>query len=294
MKPGHAVSLIEAAYRFDCSTEQWLERVATAGAVALGSALGAMAFRYDATRGNWVLISATGVSHLPPEFARDYFNHPDMPPEAATAMAGILKATPFGSVRAVFERLQFTPVCDVLDRYGIDDMLAINGLDPSGRGCMLMIADRKRQHSPRTMHLWHRLAAHISAGNRLHGTLESLAQDYGDLARHAEAVLTPNGKRARLSVTLLSVSMRPARSTIIRDALLIFGTASSRAAGRSSSISSETVSATTLRTRTIPTSRKIEHSHRVNAKSSATPSSGTRTSSSATHWGFRRRRSRRY
>jgi hypothetical protein len=194
MKPGHAVSLIEAAYRFDCSTEQWLERVATAGAVALGSALGAMAFRYDATRGNWVLISATGVSHLPPEFARDYFNHPDMPPEAATAMAGILKATPFGSVRAVFERLQFTPVCDVLDRYGIDDMLAINGLDPSGRGCMLMIADRKRQHSPRTMHLWHRLAAHISAGNRLHGTLESLAQDYGDLARHAEAVLTPNGK----------------------------------------------------------------------------------------------------
>jgi hypothetical protein len=98
MKPGNAVSLIEAAYRLDVSTEQWLEGVAATAAAALGSK-GAMAFRYDASPGNWVHAGSMALHGLPPEFARDFFNQSDMPPEAATAMAGLFMTLRMGSVR---------------------------------------------------------------------------------------------------------------------------------------------------------------------------------------------------
>jgi len=216
VKPAHAVSLIETAYRLDLTTEQWLEGIAAAAAVALGSTQGAMAFQYDASGGDWVHVAGTGLSGLSPDFARDYFNHPDMPPEAAAAMAQILKSSRVGSLRSVFEGLAFRPVCDVLDTYGIDDMLAVNGLDPSGRGCMLLIADKKREHSPRTAQFWYRLAAHVSAGNRLHGTLKSLAQLGTDPTRGAEAILTPTGRVEHASGP---AEPRPAREAL-RDALV--------------------------------------------------------------------------
>jgi len=73
-------------------------------------------------------------------------------------------------------------------------MLGINGLDPSWRGCMLAIAVRRTSQSARTAHIWQRLAAHISAGNRLRTRLEALSNGGVDPLSQAEAVLTPNGK----------------------------------------------------------------------------------------------------
>jgi hypothetical protein len=124
--------------------------------------------------GTGFTVAGTGLSGLSRDFARHYFNHPDMPPEAAVAMTQILMSTRLGSLRAVFEGLAFRPVCDVLDKYAVDDMLAVNGLDPSGRGCMLIISDR--------------------TGIGYRACANSLAQADGDPARRAEAILTPTGK----------------------------------------------------------------------------------------------------
>jgi DNA-binding CsgD family transcriptional regulator len=103
-----------------------------------------------------------------------------------------------------------------LQQYGVTDMVGVNGLDPSGRGVMLTIVDRHRTRSSRTQDVWHRLAAHISAGNRLRTTLESLAQGVDDAARHAEAVLSSSGKVEHATGEAEPRSAREA----LRDALV--------------------------------------------------------------------------
>ena len=74
MKHGHAISVIEAAYRIELSTEQWLERIAALGSEALGSAQGAMALRYDASSGDWIEAGVPALHGLSPEFVREFFN----------------------------------------------------------------------------------------------------------------------------------------------------------------------------------------------------------------------------
>ena len=215
MKPGHAVSLIEAAYRLDVPTEQWLEGVAATAAAALESK-GAMAFRYDASPGNWVHAGTMALHGLPPEFARDFFNQPDMPPEAVAALVRLFMTLRMGSVKDFMDAHGLARFAGVLEQYGVTDMVGVNGLDPSGRGVMLTIVDRHRERSARTEHVWHRLAAHISAGNRLRANLENLASSFDDAARRAEAVLSPSGKVEHATGEAEPRSAREA----LRDALV--------------------------------------------------------------------------
>jgi ATP/maltotriose-dependent transcriptional regulator MalT len=66
------------------------------------------------------------------------------------------------------------------------------------------------------LHVWHRLAVHISAGNRLRATLEALGSGGLDLPDRAEAVLGPNGKVEHAKGAAES---RAARDSL-RDALV--------------------------------------------------------------------------
>lgn len=195
MTPRHAISLIESAYRLDLPTESWLEGIAAAASEALGSKQGAMAFRYDASSKDWIHVNSLAMSGLAPEFVGAFFNQPDWPPEVRQGIIRALHAVRFGSTMALFERVGGAAVMQqLLDRYGIDDLLAIKGLDPLGRGCGLLVATSRARYSPRTTHLWHRLAAHISAGNRLRSALDALAAaGVVDPVNRAEAVLSPNG-----------------------------------------------------------------------------------------------------
>jgi len=192
MKPRHAITLIEGAYRADLPTGTWLEQVAASAAEVVGSGK-AMAFRYDASE-RWVNSEPPALHGLSPSFAFDFFNQKDAPPEVAEALAKVFLSIRFGTLRETLREAGFASLGAVLDNYDIEDMLGVNGLDPSGRGCMLAIVDKKRTHSSRTVHLWHRLAAHISAGNRLRTRLASLLEDAGDPTKSAEAVLTASGK----------------------------------------------------------------------------------------------------
>ncbi len=195
VKPAHAISLIQSAYRLDAPTESWLEGIAAAASEALGSKQGAMAFRYDASSKDWIHVQALAMRGLAPDFVGAFFHQPDWPPEVARQVATLTHSVRFGSTVDLFERAGAGSIMrPVLDRYGIDDMLGINGLDPSGKGCMLMVATSCARYSPRTTSLWHRLAAHVSAGNRLRVALEKLYPDNADPTKHAEAVLAPNGK----------------------------------------------------------------------------------------------------
>jgi hypothetical protein len=300
VKPESAVRLIESAYRTEGTTQQWLQAVAESAAGAFTSA-SAMAFRYEASA-QWINSDIPVLHGLTPEFAFDFFNHKDAPPEAAQAMARIFLSVRFGSLREVIENAPFPGLGAALDRHHVEDMAGVNGLDPSGRGCMLTIVTPRRSHSPRTAHLWHRLAAHISAGNRLRSVLEKLAAENSDPTSRAEAVLSPNGKienatgpaepraEVKRSATPSCASTPPAPNATIPSAPSSSGAASSLVAGRSSNISKATAAATTSLTRMIRSSRKTARSPHENAKCSATRSSVTRTSSSRTSSDSRTRR----
>jgi hypothetical protein len=211
VKPAHAVSLIETAYGLDGATEQWLQKVAASACSAMESAQGAMAFQYDASDGNWVNVGVGAIHDLSPEFARDFFSQEDMPKEAARGMAQVFKSLRFGSVRAVLNRLQARAFSATLDRHGVHDLVGVNGLDPPGRGCMLIMVVQKMPRAPRTKHVWERLAAHISAGNRLRTTIAALSEPNFDPTQRAEAVLTANGK--------VEHATGPAESRAAREAL---------------------------------------------------------------------------
>jgi hypothetical protein len=191
MKAGAAVKLIESAFRLDLPAEPWLGEVAKSAAEAIGSTR-AMAFRYAANEG-WIDSGVPALHGFPPQFASDFFNQKDAPPEATAGMAKVFLNARFGTLRALLEELAYPPIIEVLDRYGVEDMVGVNGLDPTGRGCMLAIVTQRSIPQARTVHLWNRLAAHISAGNRLRATLETLAKGV-DPTHHAEAILSETGK----------------------------------------------------------------------------------------------------
>jgi hypothetical protein len=221
VKPAHAVSLIEMAYRMDLSSEEWLERISAAGAAALGSNQGAMAFRYDATGDDWIHLMGAALYGLPPSFAQDFFNQPDLPPEAIAAMSKMFRSMRFGTLRPFIEQQRLSSLAAVLDRYGLREMVGANGLDPAGRGCMILIAHRNRPLPSRTVHLWHRLAAHIAAGNRLRAKLEGIAQTELDPVRSAQAIIGANGKVEHATG---SAERRSAREAL-QDALTRIDTA---------------------------------------------------------------------
>jgi DNA-binding CsgD family transcriptional regulator len=110
----------------------------------------------------------------------------------------------------------------VFERYGVANMVGINGLDPSGRGCMITVALDQIDASPRTVQVWHRLAAHISAGSRLRETLDTL-ENRDAVVAHAEAVLAPGGKVEHATGPAEARSAREA----LRDALVRIDTARS-------------------------------------------------------------------
>lgn len=210
MKPGEAVSLIEAAYRIDLPTERWLGEIASTAAKTFNSDR-ALVFRYDASSGERIVSDQPALHGLFHEFARDLFDQDDAPAEATKGVTLVFQSVRFGSLREVIERFQIVPFGQILDRHDIDDIVGINGVDPSGRGCMLAIADRRRKHSARTVHLWTRLAAHISAGNRLRAAVDALSSRGSDSTTRAEAILAPSGK--------VEHATGPAESRAAREAL---------------------------------------------------------------------------
>jgi hypothetical protein len=54
-------------------------------------------------------------------------------------------STHFGSVRAFGQAQGIAMLGDIMDRHGVEDLFGVNGLDPSGRGCMVTIAVRRSE-----------------------------------------------------------------------------------------------------------------------------------------------------
>jgi len=219
----HPLHLIEAAYRLDVAQSDWLLEIARTSVRVFGAPSGSLAMLYDTTRGDWIDIQDMQVHELPPAFVNGLFNHPEMHRDTVLKMVRVFNSVVFGSYNALARH--FAPVLKIaMDQFSVEDVVMLNAIDPTGRGCMVTMPDlRDRKRSPGEVRTYRRLAAHIAAAGRLRRKITALAAE-GSPADQAEAVLTPAGRMEHASGPART---RAARERL-RDALLRIDSARSR------------------------------------------------------------------
>jgi hypothetical protein len=209
MKVTDPVALIEAAYRLDGTEASWLKELARAATTALGSEHGAFAFVYDASGGDRIDILGAEAHEFPAEFVHQFFNQPDASRDATMAVARFMTGLQFMTVREVTH--VHPRFLELVTQFGFEDVIGINARDPTGRGCFVSLPDRAKKQSQRTLRVYHRLAAHISAGFRLRRELAAIAEQGIGVTDHAEAVLSPSG---RIEHAVGAAESHPAREAL--------------------------------------------------------------------------------
>lgn len=191
MRTSDPIAVIEAAYRTELPQDAWLQDIAGAVSKAFGGTGGALSLLYDARRDDWIEPLGLGLHALNPELARSLFfsNVPAATEADARAAVQAVRTTGFGSFRDVIAP-RIPGLGNVLNHFGVEDLICINATDPTHIGCAVCVPDRRRTRSLRLVTLWRRLAAHIAAGNRLRRVLSTLATEDVNPVERAEAVLS--------------------------------------------------------------------------------------------------------
>jgi DNA-binding CsgD family transcriptional regulator len=177
------IDILETAYRVDQDESSWLGAVLGVAKPALDQGLGVTAFVYDATNPEKLRLRCVRGSG------------PD--DRGSVAAKAIEKSAPH-RVRWTFRTQacalasegpdwSSTPAKHVFSKWGIEDVLFINGVDPTGVGCFFTAPfPKKTRIHPATRRTWERVAAHLASGYRL------LLRTRGAVLE-ADAVLDPDG-----------------------------------------------------------------------------------------------------
>jgi DNA-binding CsgD family transcriptional regulator len=184
------IDVMEAAYDMEPREQAWLQRIVQTSEPLLDEGLGVEAYTYDVSRADRVVIPSVARSH-------------DLPMDERFIAVGI-QATGPEYIRATYRSIQVetssntpgvaeTPTEGTLRAMGIEDMLGINGFDPSGIGAWLGAALPRRttlKRAQRARYL--RIAAHLGVAFRLRRRLASMEVDR-KAPWGADAVLSPRG-----------------------------------------------------------------------------------------------------
>lgn len=231
-----AIEIVERAYALETTDGQWLRGLADAAAAALGTHLPVEATLYCPRPGKPFGASTRVFTTEDPDFGATWVKLY----EATTAVAPDDQLVaerlqnrchtgsswtrdndlPMATMRQVFSELR--------ERYGVADVLHIQGVDPSGESVLLSIAlaEETLLH-PRAQRALERVAVHLAAGLRLRNALKGAAVALTDgvaILAGAEAVLDASGKVVDAS--------GQARSERARDHLRVAALAIDKARGR--------------------------------------------------------------
>jgi DNA-binding CsgD family transcriptional regulator len=197
------LDFLEAAYAWEKPEDRWLRGVLDAAVGAWGAAPWACAFAYDAsdvTRLEVGTIVFADDSVRPEPFIHTLR---DMPPEFVARM---YRTGSIGFGRPV--GVEIEPMFRDLEAFGGSDIFGINGLDPSGLGCLIAIGTARRPVAPDELVAFQRMSAHLSSAYRCRRRLK------GELAspfESSEAILDASGR--------LLEARGPATTSEARDAL---------------------------------------------------------------------------
>lgn len=211
---GDLLDVVEAAYRVELDESSWLRAVRDASLAHLDRGLGGSAFIYEAKNADRVSVRSflgsgndddkivRAIQASSPERVRWIFRSQ----ACQTASEGPDWNTP--TARAIFRSL------------GFDDLLFVNGVDPTGEGCFFTVRLKERERVSRPfVRSWSRIAAHLAAGFRLRARLE----DLGERAKpidSADVVLTPAGKIEHVAPASAMVDEHARVATALRNAVL--------------------------------------------------------------------------
>jgi DNA-binding CsgD family transcriptional regulator len=198
-----AISVIEAAYQTEGSTEDWLRSIARA-MPERDHALGHICLTYRInergqlvfdeivqvdTPGDLSAVSRTAMCSMPPEYVKATWT---AVPCGTALGAGPVEAR--DQTRAALEHYY--------GGFGIRDIVVVNGIDPTDQGVYVgALVAEPAPLARRDRSTWSRVAAHLVASYRLRRTA----------AAEPDAVITPGGK--------VEHAIEDARSTSAREAL---------------------------------------------------------------------------
>jgi DNA-binding CsgD family transcriptional regulator len=187
------LDIIEAAYTLDGPPEAWMHKVGETVDGYLGHGLGLIAIRYRIGHDlrlevlSMVPINMTAqaisavqraTSNLPPSYVTATF---------ASVPCDMARSTGPADV----QELTHTLFHDHFEPSGWNEIMTINGLDPTRNGLVLGVGLPNRDTMTTKMRSrWSRVAAHIAAAHRLRARLGGTARVVGS----ADAVLTPDGR----------------------------------------------------------------------------------------------------
>jgi DNA-binding NarL/FixJ family response regulator len=168
------VGFLEAVFALEIDDRQWLEHVLSALGALCGAENQYRGFFYDASEiarlKLWNVCVPGNSAELEPAFA---LFQGCATPELVTKA---FRSLPISSLRR-HALPHMAPVLAELEKSGWGDVFVINGLDPSGLGCMLLVTCKAREFSPSSAELavFRRLAANLASAFRCRRRLSSLS-----------------------------------------------------------------------------------------------------------------------
>jgi DNA-binding CsgD family transcriptional regulator len=201
------VEILEAAYRVEQPEDAWLSGVLDAARPGLDDGLGVMAYTYDASNPkSFQLRCISSRDALPPLVEFFKASAANVPADWVTANFPSKRTQVIRDMPG-WER--FMPLPHRLDEsHVVDDVIGINGLDPSLIGCMLgAYSSRPHRLSSRARQTWNRIGTHLAAGFRLQRAIQTAKER----SAPTEAVLAPSGRVLHAE--------QPAQDRAQRDAL---------------------------------------------------------------------------
>lgn len=186
------VGFLESAYALELDDEEWLTQALYALARLCGPDHRYLGFFYDASNVNeFKLWNVARAQAAAPELESSWGIFQSLCEPAF--VRSTFRSLYLGSARRTAQPY-LSPVLEDRERNGWGDFFYLNGLDPSGLGCLLTLGCREPEFrlGSEDAAIFRRLGAHLGAAFRCRRRLAS-----GGAARAtvgAEAVLAPDGR----------------------------------------------------------------------------------------------------
>lgn len=189
------LALIEASYRVEQSSQQWLHGVIQTSAEALDDGMGVCGYFVDLRDGGFQSSGYQGTKLMGTESGQAAFVSWNASVPTELKRYSTMNATP-GTIRAITRNLRArtdapSEVGLLESSHGFPEMRGVNAIDADLLGCSLAAPLARRATTALRMEAWARVAVHMCAGARL---LRKLSEQHRSLVNDAEAILDPSGR----------------------------------------------------------------------------------------------------
>lgn len=196
MEESALLALLESIYALERDDESWLSEALAATRALCGSQHSYLGYFYDASDVQAFNVWNVCAIDLPPE-VDEAFRSSQLTVSPALLRA-TLRSVSVGSIRRT-GMPHVAPLLAQRERVGWGDIFSINGLDPSGIGCLFTIGTREREFAPpeREMEIYRRVAHHLATAfrcRRLLGIVKTPHETTATLGGAAEAILDNEGR----------------------------------------------------------------------------------------------------